>query len=761
MKKFLAFVLVIIISASVFCAASFSVSAADSGFIGDCEWRIENNELIISGLGSMGYNAQWPWWNKNFTKITIEEGVTNVGFLAFKDCEKVTTVSLPNSLSLIESGAFQNCSGLQQIIWHEGIQGIEDFAFTGCTSLKKVILPNSVYLIGSSAFYNCVSLETIEIGRNAIFYGNTGFESCTSLKSIIVHPGNLYYESVDGVLYTKGRAALMNYPVNKDGQSFTVPSGVIYITQSAFSGAKKLQSIVLPDSVVDIGSNAFEGTGFIENTNNYENGVLYAGKHAIAALKTATEVTIKEGTISIAPYTFAGCTSLKKVKIPNGIEQIAYSTFADCSNLETVYIPKSVTYIGDGAFSGCSRINQILYNGDYNDRQNIYIESSNHLITGPIWSLNACLDSPNHSYGEDVLVREADCVLSGLYEKTCSLCGYVSQRSTSAHGHTYSDWTVTIEPDCDTHGERCRKCLKCGITIYDRMDVLGHEVEKADVVTEPNCTNEGRGTGTCNRCGKSVEITISASGHNMGDWETTVAPTCTTGGKKERKCSVCGETETENVAPLGHDFKNPTVVKEATISSTGLMKGECKRCNAAAEEVIPCSWRDANTGIIFQSEEGVFAQNTILEVEKLGESDPDYMAAKNILSEMSNGITVYKITPILNGEETTINGNVNISFPLPENYGSDSKVFYVGLDGTAKQAPALVDGESGTIMARLDALGVCVICNGFNMDGVNNIINGLPDFSNILIYGLIGVSVLFLAIIVVVVILIVKRKKKE
>lgn len=139
----------------------------------------------------------------------------------------------------------------------KAVTGIGDFAFESCEKLTSITIPDSVTSIGDSAFRRCTSLTSITVDEDNVAY-----------KSI---DGDLYTK--DGktlIQYAIGKKdtsfVIPNSVTNIASDAFlrctnlasvTVPSGVISIGVGAFYGCKSLTSVTIPSSVTSIGKSAF------------------------------------------------------------------------------------------------------------------------------------------------------------------------------------------------------------------------------------------------------------------------------------------------------------------------------------------------------------------------------------------------------------------------------------------------------------------------------------------------------------------------
>ncbi len=143
---------------------------------------------------------------KNLKTITIPKSVTHVESTAFTDCSIVTatiptsaisaiinskleTVNINGGTSIYEE-AFYNCTSLKSISLPDSILIIGEKAFYGCKNLKNIDMGDGVTIIEASAFYNCTSLTSITISKNVTSIGSSAFRGCTGLQSIVI-PNNV------------------------------------------------------------------------------------------------------------------------------------------------------------------------------------------------------------------------------------------------------------------------------------------------------------------------------------------------------------------------------------------------------------------------------------------------------------------------------------------------------------------------------------------------------------------------------------------
>ena len=118
------------------------------------------------------------------TSVTIPSSVTTIGNGAFGNCQRLTTITIPDGVTSIERGTFHDCYNLSSITIPDGVTSIGAYAFSYCTSLTSMTIPDNVTSIKESAFENCSSLTHVTIGKSVTEMGYKVFNGCTVLTEV-------------------------------------------------------------------------------------------------------------------------------------------------------------------------------------------------------------------------------------------------------------------------------------------------------------------------------------------------------------------------------------------------------------------------------------------------------------------------------------------------------------------------------------------------------------------------------------------------
>ncbi|MBO7651822.1 MAG: leucine-rich repeat domain-containing protein [Bacteroidales bacterium] len=310
-------------------------------------------------------NSTSPYYSTNPRgDLVIPTIVTNNGNTysvtrisnAFRSCTGLTSLTIPSSVTWIDSYAFCGCSGLTLVSIPNSVTRIGQCAFSGCSGLTEVTIPNSVTSIECSAFSGCRGLSYVSIPSSVTSIDCSAFDNCSELTSIIVEQGNIVYDSRDNcnaIIKTETNTLISGC------MNTIIPNSVTSIGSSAFQGCSGLTSVTIPNSVTNIGNGAFVGCNGLTSLT-IPNSVTSIGDGAFKNCTGLTSVTIPNSVTSIGGSAFEGCSGLESVAIGDSVTRIGQFTFYNCIGLTEVTIPNSVTSIGQSAFTNTGWYNNQL-----------------------------------------------------------------------------------------------------------------------------------------------------------------------------------------------------------------------------------------------------------------------------------------------------------------------------------------------------------------------------------------------------------------
>lgn len=113
--------------------------------------------------------------------LEIPEGVRKILPNTLMNCEKLTSVSIPRSVTIIGACSFLGCKNLRRVELREGLRTIDVAAFMDCSNLESIVIPDGVRIIAHDAFKGCTGLTRIVLPSSLTVIGPGAFEGCTCL----------------------------------------------------------------------------------------------------------------------------------------------------------------------------------------------------------------------------------------------------------------------------------------------------------------------------------------------------------------------------------------------------------------------------------------------------------------------------------------------------------------------------------------------------------------------------------------------------
>ena len=316
------------------------------------------------------------WIENHFTFI---EGDSTC---SIESCENVSgAVTVPDyyngkRVTGIYQNAFKGCDKITEVILPDSIVSIGANAFEKCTLLERINIPISVRKIGNRAFMDCYCLLEIYYASesledfseyNMVFY-DAGIKKAgitvTFAKSVDRIPNRLFNSICPSYFYETEEYKNDIRIARVKRVLFEENSVVREVGSYAFYDLDRLTSIELPDSVKAIGDNAFTRCKKIKNLS-LPNDLEKIGEWAFFECECLEEIHFNDLTISgpeikIGKYAFSKCNSLKGLDLKNNVVVFDEHIFEGCPSLETVDLGDNVKIISPYMFKNCYALKSIV-----------------------------------------------------------------------------------------------------------------------------------------------------------------------------------------------------------------------------------------------------------------------------------------------------------------------------------------------------------------------------------------------------------------
>ena len=350
-------------------------------------------------------------YNGSDRVVTVPNTVTSIGKGAFENNLYVQRIVLPDTVEEIKAYAFWGCDNLKTVTLGKGLSSIGDFAFTNCTGLETMTIPENVHRIGIQSFSECKRFEDITIPPQVVEIREDAFDGdyllnihCEEGSYADKYAKDFYERQKKMTVYgnTVGNSDPRTGTTEENGVSqrpVNVPADGVYSgadVQQPVSQTENGTTIAdTPGTVIGsskiVANHAFvfmQGapvlSGSTDNTPDYvagdvanqASGQLQRGnipERAHYRDETFTEVDLSEEVKEIGPFAYAR-SGLRQADFEDGLKKIDYAAFYHCDDLMNVTLPDSVDSVEAKAFAHTGWMDRFL-NGE---------GDSDFLITGGV-----------------------------------------------------------------------------------------------------------------------------------------------------------------------------------------------------------------------------------------------------------------------------------------------------------------------------------------------------------------------------------------
>ena len=274
--------------------------------------------------------------------------VSSIGASAFNSSKGLTTVVIPDTVVVMENGAFQ-VSSIEQVVLSKNLRILSKNVFAE-TKLTSAYIPSGIVSIQEGAFEDCRHLTELifDAETKLQIIGESAFENCRLLTNPQL-PKTL--SKIDE------RAFLNCYAIT----TLSIPANVSEIGSEAFRYCRLLQRVTFADGCVlrEIPAYCFANCTMLK-TVNFSDGITKLGMYAFGSdyLLSSLNFGTESSLTTVGDYCFYTCSALKTIQLPDTVTSIGQFAYA-FTGLTEVKLSANVASVGNAAFGACYALDTI------------------------------------------------------------------------------------------------------------------------------------------------------------------------------------------------------------------------------------------------------------------------------------------------------------------------------------------------------------------------------------------------------------------
>ncbi len=301
------------------------------------------------------------------TNVTIKDGTKWIDNRTFKNSSGLKSITIPASVtdSIDFRDIFDACGNTLTAINfdenHEKYQSINGVVYSKdgkqliyCPRAKSgtITVPDEVEQLNSYALRGCNKITTVKLGLNTRYIDSYDFVEMAGLTTITAPSSNIYFTSLNGILYNKTKTYLYAFPNAKTGV-YTMPDTLESTYYYAFTNATGVTKINVPSTMKEMYPGYWSNNTALTAINVDENNQWYTSVGGVLYNKEKTR-------LYLVPDAKVG-----DVTIPDTVTHIdGQYTFNNCTGIQKLTIPAATVNIGDNYFDNCLSITEFVVDPD-------------------------------------------------------------------------------------------------------------------------------------------------------------------------------------------------------------------------------------------------------------------------------------------------------------------------------------------------------------------------------------------------------------
>lgn len=321
----------------------------------------------------------------------------NLGEYVFFGCSNLTSIEIPNSMTLIDGWVFCECSNLTSVKIGNGITSIIDSAFFRCTNLKYVEFVGDMPIVNDVVFsyaegtvigyYPLNNPTWLDVITSSKFGGKefvwkttcaTEHKPATAIKEkeiVATCTSGGSYEEVINCLYcdieiSRTLKSISQKEHSWDNGTITRTATTTTLGEMTYKcvNCGEIKKADIPKLNNDTNNSPNNSTVSSEykvttnGTGNKRGTVAYTGvssqKRQVVTIPATVVIDgITYDVTSIAANAFKNNQMITKVVIASSVTKIGNNAFSGCKKLKSVTLSNKLTAIGDKAFYKCIAFN--------------------------------------------------------------------------------------------------------------------------------------------------------------------------------------------------------------------------------------------------------------------------------------------------------------------------------------------------------------------------------------------------------------------